>query len=237
MRSTEVQIWPAFANAPSAACSGGPDRVDVGVDDERVVAAVLAGSRARRCGRRPAASARPVAVEPTCAMTATPACAREGGARRAVAGRRARARPRAGAAARISSSSAPVCGLRSLGLCTTVSPETIAAPSRPAATATGSFHGVSASDDAARAAAWRRRRRRHAPRRRLPRCSGPELRVLQQRVDGRPRRRPRASPADLPVSRVFSAATSSARAASASARPQERARARRAPWRPRPRRH
>ena len=91
-----------------------------------------------------AAIARPVAVEPTWATTSTPAertsfCADRNRPVRVVS------TCSGSGAAQISPSSRPTCGQRSLGLCTTVLPVTSAAPTRPAATATGSFHGVRAT--------------------------------------------------------------------------------------------
>src|SRR6187402_1379528 len=69
MRSTEVQIWPAFAKAPSAAC----DAAQTGSTSASISSGSLPPFSRMTCtsfGTAAAASERPVAVEPTCAVTA-----------------------------------------------------------------------------------------------------------------------------------------------------------------------
>src|SRR6266508_145792 len=117
-----------------------------------------------------AAMARPVAVDPTCATTST-SCSTSA-APRAPSPLRCTSTPSGSSAAISSASSAPVPGVRSLGLVTTVLPVTSAAPMSPQATATGSFHGVSATTTP-RGSYTMRSSAPCSPARERPRCAGP----------------------------------------------------------------
>ncbi len=141
MRSTATQIWPALANAPCAACSaahaGSTPASTIRASLPPFSSSALAPRAAHAC-----AMARPVALLPTWATTSTSSAA----ANRAPTGpspSMISSTPAGSAAATSSAKRRPVRGQRSLGLCTTVLPVTSAAPISPAATATGSFHGVS----------------------------------------------------------------------------------------------
>ena len=200
---------PASAKAPSAAWLRGPGRVDARVDDERVVAAVLADRLGVGAGaderERPAGGG-----APTCATTATSAAATA--SRRCRRRRGARARRRAGGRRGLVDQR-PVSGQRSLGLWTTVLPVTSAAPSRPAATATGSSTG---SGRAPRHGAGD-----HVDR--VPgavegaRDAGDRARRTGAACPPRAWTPPAASAGGLPVSRVLRAASSSAGRRSADA--------------------
>ena len=105
-------------------------------------------------------------------------------------------------------SRAKVAGHRSLPLCTTVLPVTIAAPRIPQATATGSFHGVRASTTP-RGCGTDQSAAPNCPRRASPRCTGPSSAYCTS-VPMPASTPPRASPGTLPVSRVFRSASSCA---------------------------
>ena len=156
---------------------------------------------------------RPVAVEPTCATTSTGCSTRR--APTVPSPVRWRSTSAGSCPAMISASSAPVAGVRSLGLVTTVLPVTSAAPISPQATATGSFHGVIAATTprgsntiTSSAPCW--------PASDRPRCACPNC-AYCRRVSTPASTPARASASGRPISRVVSRASSSARAATASA--------------------
>ena len=170
---------PGVGEGAEGGLLGGPGRVDALVDDERVVAAVLqhglrAGPRAAR------AIARPVAELPTCATTSTSAAARR--APTSPSPSRISSTPSGRCAASSSANRRPVCGQRSLGLWTTVLPVTSAAPSRPAATATGSFQGVRTATTP-RGPGTMKSAASQRPCRLRPRCTGPSSAYWTQRAD------------------------------------------------------
>ena len=124
----------------------------------------------RRCGAQSSAIARPVAVLPTCATTSTSPAA--SCAPTEPSPSRISSTPSGRCAASSSAKRRPVSGQRSLGLWTTVLPVTSAAPSRPAATATGSFQGVSTATTP-RGPGTMKSVASQLPCRVRPRCTGP----------------------------------------------------------------
>ena len=179
-RSTETQICPALANAPERRLLRRPARVDARVDDQRVVAAVLQQRPSRRSARTRARSP----GRSRSSRRARRRRRRRRPARRPPCRRRrgSPARPRAGAAASSSANRRPVCGQRSLGLCTTVLPVTSAAPSRPAGDGDRVVPRGQHGDDAARAGHHQVGGVPAAVQAAAP-VHGPQLGVLPQRAD------------------------------------------------------
>ena len=156
---------------------------------------------------------RPVAVEPTCATTSR-SCSTSS-APTVPSPVRWRSTSGGRCPAMIPASSAPVAGVRSLGLVTTVFPVTSAAPMSPQATATGSFHGVIAATTP-RGSNTIRSSAPCCPARERPRCAGPSC--AYWRSVSIPAWTPaRGSASGRPISRVVSRASSSARSATAAA--------------------
>src|SRR3954465_16033311 len=93
MRSTDVQIWPAFANAPCAAWSAAHS----GATPASTISASLPPSSSSALPSRPAhasATSRPVSTEPVWMTRSTPGCAASGRPARAPPGSSWRAAPR-----------------------------------------------------------------------------------------------------------------------------------------------
>ncbi len=153
------------------------------------------------------AMASPAAVDPTCATTRVSSCATSRSPTSPPPTTET-STPSGRASARIRPSSSPVCGQRSLGLWTTVLPITSAAPMIPAATATGSFHGVSATVTP-RGRGTEKSTFGSVPSSDRPRWTGPSSEYCSSVSTPAPTP-PSASPRGLPVSRSLRAASSSA---------------------------
>ncbi len=110
---------------------------------------------------------------------------------------------------------APVCGVRSDGLCTTVLPVATAAPIKPQAIATGAFHGVITATTPRGSRTMKSQASRPPCRLRHP-CRAPSS-AYWRSVPIPASTRPSASPDGLPISAVTSAASSSTRSSTARA--------------------
>src|ERR1700712_2208632 len=170
MRSTETQTWPPFAYDPSAAWPAAHS----GSTPSSTISGSLPPFSSSTFAPVPTAAsaiARPAANEPTGAMTSRPSWAHSRAPVSPPPSSTVRT-PSGRNDARRSPTRRPRCGHRSLGLCTTVLPVTSAAPMRPAATATGPFHGVIAATTP-RGPGTMRSVADQEPCSDRPRCSGP----------------------------------------------------------------
>ena len=169
MRSTDVQICPALANAPIAACSAAHS----GSTPASTTIASLPPSSSSALPSRPAHAARhlaPASGPSPCGPRGRRAGARRAGGRRARRRGGAGGRRRAGRAAR--RAGRRDSGVFSDGLKTTVLPVTSAAAIWPQAIATGSFQGTS-SATTPRGSCTIRSAASQPPCSARPRCSGP----------------------------------------------------------------